>query len=279
MASILYGLFSALAWGAGDYTGGIASRRTGAWKVAFLSEVAGILPLVIAQAFLRESIPVWSTWLWCSIAGAIGATGLLIFYRSLAESKMSVAAPVSAVTSAIIPVAAGSMLDGFPPALRFAGFIMALAAIWLISRDGQGQSKPSVHLLGLFPPLIAGICFGLYFILIHQGSRTAIIWPLIIARSAGALTLFIFILVRRQLHVVKAQILPIVFLIAFLDITGNTFYILSSQAGRMDTAAVLGSLCPGVTALMALIFLHEKLNRSQVIGLLAALAAIALMAF
>jgi uncharacterized membrane protein len=277
MASILYGLFSALAWGAGDFTGGIASRRSGALRIAFLSEVAGIIPLVIAQLFLHESDPVLSTWVWCGIAGVIGSTGLLIFYRSLAESKMTVAAPVSAVTSVILPLAIGSLMDGFPPVLKFAGFVLAVAAIWLISRDGRGKSTLSVHLGGLIPPFVAGICFGFYFILIHQGSQTTIIWPLIIARCAGALTLFVFSAIKGKLKGIEHQILPIVFLIAMLDIGGNTFYILSSQTGRMDMAAVLGSLCPGVTVLMAMAFLHERLKRVQAIGILIALVAIVLM--
>ncbi len=277
MASIIYGLISALAWGAGDFTGGIASRRAGALRIAFLSEVAGIIPLVIAQFILHESAPVWSTWVWCGIAGIIGSTGLLIFYRALAESKMSVAAPVSAVTSTIIPVAAGSLMDGFPPALKFAGFVMAVAAIWLISQDGVGKFNLSLHLRGLLAPFMAGISFGFYFILMHEGSQTTIVWPLIIARCAGAITLFAFTAAKGKLSGIETQILPIVFLIALLDIAGNTFYILSSQTGRMDMAAVLGSLCPGVTVLMAMVFLHERLKRLQWIGILAAMAAIVLM--
>lgn len=277
MASILYGLFSALAWGAGDFTGGIASRRAGALRVAFLSEVAGIIPLVIAQFILHESTPLWSTWVWCGIAGIIGSTGLLIFYRSLAESKMSVAAPVSAVTSTILPIAAGALMDGFPPVIKFAGFVLAVAAIWLISQDGVVKSNLSVHLGGLLPPFMAGILFGFYFILMHEGSQTTIIWPLIIARCTGAVTLFTFTAAKGKLRGIEAQVLPVVFLIALLDIAGNTFYILSSQTGRMDMAAVLGSLCPGVTVLMAMVFLHERLNRLQWIGILAAMAAIVLM--
>jgi drug/metabolite transporter (DMT)-like permease len=100
---------------------------------------------------------------------------------------------------------------------------------------------------------------------------------MISARSAGSIVLFFFAAANHQLHLPDRHVAPLVFLNAAGDIAGNTFYILSGQFGRLDVAAVLGSLYPGTTVLLAGLLLHERLNRSQWAGILGALAAIVLM--
>jgi drug/metabolite transporter (DMT)-like permease len=127
-------------------------------------------------------------------------------------------------------------------------------------------------------PLFSGVCFGAYFILIHQGSHAATIWPMIAARSTGSFILFLFAVANHQMHWPDRRIGVLVLLNAAGDIAGNTFFILSGQVGRLDVAAVLGSLYPGTTVLLAGVFLHERLNRSQWLGILAALGAIVLLA-
>ena len=111
----------------------------------------------------------------------------------------------------------------------------------------------------------------------HQGSHAATIWPMLASRSAGSVVLFFFAFGNHQLHWPDRHALPLVFLNAAGDIAGNTFFILSGQFGRLDVAAVLGSLYPGITVLLAGVLLHERLNRSQWLGIFAALGAIILM--
>lgn len=277
MSSVLYGLLSALSWGAADFTGGFVSRRAGAFRVAFLSEAAGFIPLTIGMLIWREPVPDWNSWIPCAVAGAIGSFGLLCLYRSMSEIKMSVATPVSALASVILPVAASALTEGFPPIAKFAGFIFALIAIWLISQTDDRKTTLSLHLADLKLPLFAGVCFGIYFILIHSGSQNSTLWPLLIARGTGILTLFWAAARKKQLQGIHVGIIPFVLLNGLLDIGGNSFYILAGQTGRLDIAAVLGSLCPGVTILLAGIILHERLNRMQWIGILAAMIAIVLM--
>lgn len=190
---------------------------------------------------------------------------------------MSIAAPVSALMAAILPVFASALTEGLPGLTKYSGFALALAAIWLISRGDDHQKKLHLHMTDLRLPLLSGVCFGIYFILIHQGSLVATVWPMLAARSAGTVVLFIFAAVKHQLGWPGKRITPLVFLNAAGDIGGNTFYILSGQIGRLDVAAVLGSLYPGMTVLLAGILLHERLNRSQWTGIMAALGAIMLM--
>jgi len=275
--SSLFGLLSALTWGAGDFTGGIVSRRAGIYRAAFYGEFTGLLFLVIMLAVVRERLPAWPVWAWSASAGAIGSVGLLLLFKGMVEGQMSVAAPVSALMSAVLPVIASTLTEGLPGPTKYFGFALALAAIWLISQ-GEGHRKQlRLHLADLRLPLLAGVCFGGYFIMMHQGSRSATIWPMIFGRSAGAIVLFLFAAAKHQLHWPNRQVAPLVFLNAAGDIAGNTFYILSGQFGRLDVAAVLGSLYPGTTVLLAGLLLHERLNRSQWVGIFAALAAIVLM--
>jgi len=277
LASSIFGLLSALTWGAGDFTGGIVSRRSGIYRAAFYGELTGMLFLVIMLVLVREPLPAWPVWVWSASAGAIGSVGLLLLFRSMVEGQMSVAAPVSALMSAVLPVIASTLTEGLPGLTKYLGFALALVAIWLISQGEGHQKKLHLHLADLRLPLLAGVCFGAYFILMHQGSRSATVWPMMFGRMAGSIILFFFAAANQQLHWPDRYITPLVFLNAAGDIAGNTFYILSGQFGRLDVAAVLGSLYPGTTILLAGLILHERLNRSQWVGIMAALAAIVLM--
>ena len=277
MLSSLFGLLSALTWGAGDFTGGIVSRRAGIYRAAFYGEFTGLIFLAGMLVVVREPLPAWPVWAWSASAGAIGSVGLLLLFRSLVEGQMSVAAPVSALMAAVLPVIASSLTEGLPGLTKYFGFALALVAIWLISHGEGHQKKLHLHLVDLRLPLLSGVCFGIYFILMHQGSRTATIWPMMAGRSAGSAVLFFFAAVNHQLHWPDGHVAPLVFLNAAGDIAGNTFYILSGQVGRLDVAAVLGSLYPGTTVLLAGLLLHERLNRSQWLGIITALAAIVLM--
>jgi len=277
LTSILFGLSSAIAWGVGDYAGGIASRRASAYRATWYGEVFGLAVLLAAAAIYRESPMPWQDWAWCLLAGALGATGLLILYRALAAGQMSIAAPVSGLMAAALPVVVGSLLQGLPRPTTYLGFALALVAVWLVSQ-GEGVSPQALARLSeLRLPLISGICFGLYFILFHQGSQHAVLWPMIAARCSGAISLTIFAALKHEIRPPQAALLPWIALNAVGDIGGNTFYVLAGQAGRMDVAAVLGSLYPGMTALLAWRLLKEKITRLQLAGILAALAAIGMM--
>lgn len=277
MTSILFGLSSAIAWGAGDYAGGIASRRSSAYRATWYGEAFGLLVLLAAAMVYRESPMPWQDWAWCVLAGALGATGLLILYRSLAAGQMSIAAPVSGLMAAALPVIVGSLLQGLPRPTTFLGFALALLAVWLVSQGEGASSQALARLSELRLPLISGVCFGMYFILIHQGSQHALLWPMIAARCSGTISLTIFAAFQRELRMPRAALLPWILLNAAGDIGGNTFYILAGQVGRLDVAAVLSSLYSGVTVILAWLLLKERINRLQLSGILAALAAIGLL--
>jgi len=190
-------VLSALAWGAGDFSGGLASRKTGTFRAVLYGEAFGLLLLLCAAAGYHETLPAWSDLFWCAVAGALGSFGMLTLYRAMDAGQMSVAAPVSAVLTAALPVAVGALLDGLPALIKVIGFAVALAAVWMIAQGPGGKSQ--LHRLAdLRLPLLAGLCFGLYFILIHQAAQKSLLWPIVASRSAGTMTMVIHMLVRRE---------------------------------------------------------------------------------
>jgi len=114
--------------------------------------------------------------------------------------------------AAVLPVIASSLTEGLPGLTKYLGFALALVAIWLISQGEGHQKQLHLHLADLRLPLLAGVCFGVYFILIHQGSRDATIWPMIAARITGSIVLFFFTMVNHQIHWPDRHVMPLVFL-------------------------------------------------------------------
>jgi drug/metabolite transporter (DMT)-like permease len=277
--SILFGLASALSWGAGDFTGGLAARKTGAYRAVFYSEVIGIVFLVGVLSLLDEDLPSPFIWLISTLAGAVGTLGLMLLYHAMTLGLMSVAAPVSALLAAALPVIVGVFREGLPDVNTFFGFAFAFAAVWMISQSQGGVTDIFAHLSDLKLPLLAGVGFGLYFILMHEATKTgATIYPMLASRSGGTLMIFSYMLLARvSWKVEDPSAWLVVTLNGILDIGGNMFFILAGQAGRLDVAAVLSSLFPGATVILAWILLKERLTRIQWFGVLSALTAIVLM--
>ncbi len=279
MLSILFGLFAALGWGAGDFTGGLASRKTGAYRAVFYGEVIGIILLLIVVLVAGEPLPDQKIWLLAMLAGALGTVGLMFLYHSMTLGMMSIATPVSALLAASLPVLVGIFKEGIPQLLTIIGFGFALFAVWMISQGESGMTNILAHLSDLKLPLLAGIGFGLYFVLMHEATRTgATIWPMVASRSGGMILITVYMLITRASWKVEdSSAWPMITINGILDISGNLFFILAGQTGRLDVAAVLSSLFPGATVMLAWIFLKERLTRNQWIGIASALVAIVLM--
>jgi len=274
LLSIIYGILSAATWGAGDFAGGLSSRKIGAYRAVFYADFIGLLILAVAYFVYREPFPSITGWINSLLAGALGSFGLLILYHSLSIGQMSIAAPVSALFAGLLPVIVGAITEGLPSAIQLIGFVLALAAIWLIS---QGDGKFHISRLSdLRFPILAGVGFGSYFIFIHNaaGDPNSFLWPMIISRAAGTVLVFFMVFARRETFVVPHDARGLVLLNATLDLMGNFFYILASKTGRLDIAAVLSSLYPGSTVILAWLLLKEHLSRMQLVGILLALAAI-----
>jgi drug/metabolite transporter (DMT)-like permease len=274
LLSIFYGIASAATWGAGDFLGGLASKRTSPYRVLFLGQLAGLIPFFFLALLTNEIIPPAVDVLWSALASLLGLAGLVFLYRALSGGQMTIAAPVSALFSALIPVVFAIFTAGLPSITTLIGFILAFLAVWLISQADGMNLRFSLSDLRL--PLTSGLFFGLYFIVLHRATLHTFYWPLAISRLVGVLALGLVAFLSRQPAMPPRGLWGIVILSGILDIAGNGFYALAARTGRLDVAAVLGALYPASTVLLAWLILKEKISRIQTIGILCAFAAIVL---
>ena len=274
--AILFGLASALTWGAADFGGGLASKKSSPYAVVFWGDLVGMTAVSVLAAARGDPFPSLRSVEFAVLASFCGAIGIIMLYRALADGKMSVAAPVSALMAAVIPVAVGFVAVGLPKWLTMAGVGLALVSIWLVART-EREGRVRIHWADVRMPLLAGGLFGLFFIFMHEAAGESVLWPAAILRIASAILLAgISYFKKESLAVVRDHWWLIAF-IGIFDVAGNVLYILAAQTGRMDIAAVLGSLYPGATVALAWMVLKEKISVSQMFGIALALTAIVMI--
>jgi drug/metabolite transporter (DMT)-like permease len=274
LAAVVFGLASAVAWGAGDFSGGVASRRSPVLGVLAVGQAAGVTLITLTALVRGEPAPPVDALAWGVAAGASGMVGLAALYRGLAVGRMAIVAPLSAVLSAAIPVLFAAVGEGIPPATKLAGFVLALGGIWLVAR--AGPAGEGVAGLGL--ALLAGLGFGGFLVLMDRGAEGGTFWPLAAARATSMLLALGLCLARRAPWIPPRAALPLVLASGALDAAGNGLFVLATQAGRLDVAAVLSSMYPASTLLLAAVVLRERVTRPQGVGVAALLVAIVLIA-
>jgi drug/metabolite transporter (DMT)-like permease len=272
-ATVIFGLAASLCWGSGDFNGGLASRRSNSSSVVIAAYAVGFVLLVGLALLWREPFPSLLDIFWGGLAGLAGGIGLISFYSALSIGRMGIAAPVSAVLTASLPVVFSAFIAGLPSLLQLGGFVLALLAIGLISRPERAKGRPE----GIGLALLAGCGFGCFFILISRVSPSATFWPLAMARFTSVLFLLIVVRIRQQPVLPKMTVAPLVLLAGVLDALGNAFFVLAAHTGRLDVAAVLSSLYPAATVLLAALLLRERVTRVQAVGILLALIAVPLI--
>ena len=275
LSAVFLGLASAACWGAGDFTGGVVTKRNNVYTVVIVSQLAGIAFLIGLTLLLAEPLPPIDGLLLGAAAGISGAIAILALYSSLASGRMSIVAPITAVVTATVPVIFGLFIEGLPAMRQLLGFGIAFLAIWLITRTGDGTTIQARD-LGL--PLVAGLASGIFLILIDQASDISVLWPIVAARLASISFVVVAAILLKQGGLPNVALLPIMALAGILEVGGSTLFAFAARSGRLDIAAILASLYPAVTVMLAWIILKERLIWQQWLGLVAALAAVILIA-
>ncbi|OGO37351.1 MAG: hypothetical protein A2W35_02385 [Chloroflexi bacterium RBG_16_57_11] len=266
-----------MAWGAADFTGGMATKRANVYGVVIGGQIVGLVVFLALAYGTGESLPAMGNLALAGLAGICGGFGLILLYRALAGGQMSIAAPVSAVLAAAIAVLVTAFGQGFPDPLVLAGLLLALLAIGMIARGEGGFQPRRLRLEHIRLPILSGVVFGLFFVLLHQASQESLFWPIIATRLASITFLFGFAALTRQQWKPQRALWPMIALCGLLDTTGNGLYVLSGQLGRMDVAAALSSLYPAATVALAWLVLKERIARPQMVGIFSALLAIVLI--
>lgn len=274
LLSLSFGLAAALAWGLGDFSGGLATRRVSVLWVILTSSVLGFVFYTLLGLLFREPFPAWSQLGLGLAAGVVGGLGIIALFRAMAVGHMGIVSPVSAVLTAGIPVVFSAVFQGLPGPLQMLGFALALAGVWVVSRPDATGARSD----GLLLAVLSGFAFAGFKILTAQLPDGSVFWPLAAARvGGGVLMLLLFLGLRDRPKLVWAA-LPLAAFSGLLDSLGNVGFLLSAQTGRLDSAAVLSALYPAFTAVLAWVILKERLNITQIGGIALMLVAIPLIA-
>ncbi|WP_151526211.1 DMT family transporter [Serinicoccus kebangsaanensis] len=261
---LLLALGAAVAYGLSDFVGGVASRRSSPWPVAVMCAVGGLLG-AIAIAVLTSGDPTAPDLAWGALAGVGSGLGGAFLYRGLATGRMGVVAPISAVGAAVLPVAVALVSGERPGVLVWCGIVAALPGIWLVSREpGHGRRLAG----GILDGALAGLGFGLLFAAIGQVPDGAGYWPLAVTQAFALVSVILAASLlrgswrpRTRVEVGGGLLAGVLATLAALG------FLLSTQAGLMTVAAVLTSLYPAVTVLLAAAVLRERIGTGQGVGL------------
>jgi drug/metabolite transporter (DMT)-like permease len=276
--AVLLALGSAVVYGASDFCGGLASRRASSFAVVVVSQAAGLVLLLLLLPWLGgDARP--ADLAWGAAAGLAGAVALVVFYRALAEGVMSAIAPVTAVAGAAVPVLVGLAFGERIGAWAAVGIALALVAVVLIAAEGGLSSLRTARPASLAPALFAGAGFGFFFVLLDRTHDDAGLTPLVAVRTTSVVFVAILALARRQSLRIPREALPMVLLAGLGDMTANgLFLVATQQGGQLAIVGVLASLYPASTVLLAQVLLRERLAGTQLVGLVAAIAAVVLIA-
>lgn len=278
---ILLALASAATYGAADFLGGLASRRAGTIAIVVLSQLAGLIALVLMLPFLPASTPARGDWLWGAAAGVAGGTGVALLYRALAIGTMAVVAPITAVCAVTIPVAAAIAFGERPAPVTMGGIVLAVIAIVLVSQphaapDATGETQ-RIRARGVATAFASGVAIGLFFLALARTNSEAGMWPLVAARGTsfglfGAIALMWRLPLRMTGGVARIAVGG-----GVLDMLANLLYLLATRLGPLSVAVTLSSLYPASTVLLARTVLGERLSPRQVAGIVCALVAVILI--
>lgn len=272
---LLFMIGAMIFWGTGDFCGGLISKRHSVYSVLLTAQLISILPLFILVLFF-EKIPQFQDIVFGGLSGLGGMIGLLHLYKGLAEGRMAIVAPLTAMIMCIIPVFVGVMIDGVATILQICGFMIALMAIWLVSSDGR---RLTVTILELRLAVIAGVTMGGACIAIDQGTGQSVLGLTLVARITSISVLLLYVISQKQWRSPKPELLPLIATAGLCDVLGNYCFTTAVLAGRLDVAIIVSSLYPVVTIALAWFILKERLQIRQWFGIFSALLAIVLIAF
>jgi len=274
-------VLASVLFGAADFLGGLAAARAPTYTVVVVSQAAGVALLAIAMPLLPAATIAPADLSWGAAAGCAGGIGVALLYRGLASGPMSVVAPVTAVCAVVVPVVAGLLLGDRPGPVTLGGIVLAVVAVGLagqsVQSDEPARERRQSRWRAFQLAISAGVMIGLFLVALGRTPASAGLWPLVAARAVSV-ALFAVIALAVGEPIVMTGV-PAVYAIAggTLDMLANFCYLAAVRRGPLSVIATLASLYPATTVILARLVLHERLTRTRLIGVAAALAAIVMI--
>lgn len=276
--AVLLGLLVAISYGAADFLGGVASKRAPAAVIVLQSQILGLGLLAVLAVTVPDQHVVGADLVRGAGAGTGGLLGLVLLYRGLAAGAMSIVAPITAVGAAVLPVAWGLANGEHPGALALTGVAIALVAVGLVAAPAARGPSIANRRREVTLALVAGAGFGFVFILFGDTVKASGLWPLLSARAVSTALLLAGLRVVRTSGRVRPGTARIVAGTGVLDVAANTMYLIGARIGLVSLVAVLSSLYPASTVLLARIVLDERVTSRQAVGLGLAVVGVVLIA-
>ena len=278
----LLALASAFFYGAADFLGGLGSRRASALAIVLTTQFAGLAVLAVLVPILPGDTSATADLGWAVTAGVCGSIGVALLYRALAIGRMALVAPTTAVCAVAIPVAVGVLLGERPDARTALGIGVAAVAIVLVSQQRGDAAAERDRGHRRLPPgfalaVLSGIAIGLFYLSLARTGADAGLWPLLIGRAVSVVLFAGLALASRVAMAMPRQVLAIAVGAGVLDVLANALYLLAARQGPLTAVVTLSSLYPASTVVLARVVLQERLTRLQAAGVVAALAAVALI--
>jgi drug/metabolite transporter (DMT)-like permease len=272
--AIVLSLVSALAYGISDFLGGIFSKRVSPWQVAVVGQASSGVLSLLAALVVGGSPTAHDLW-FGALAGVGGGFGAAFLYRGLSTARMGVVAPLSAIGTALIPVAVGVATGDRPSTTVVIGIVLAFPAIALISR--VVDADPS-HRGGVLDGVLAGLGFGGLFVSLGQIGDDAGLMPLAVSQLTSVASVVVTATVLHKAWMPRSRAAWAAVVMGPLSLIAQGAFLYALQHGLLSVVSVISSLYPAGTVLLAAVVLREKILRWQAAGLVTAAAAVALVA-
>ena len=275
---MFWALGAAVLYGVGDYFGGRATKVSASTSVTFLGQFVALILLIVLVAIGNTPVMPLQDWFWSGLAGAGGVIALVAFYQAMSLGSMTVVAPIAALIGMCSPVIVGLLQGERPASIAYLGMILACIAVALVGDVLDHHDLPT-PMRAIVLAVISGLGFGVIFVCLAQTSQDSGLWPLLGQRIVSVSTVAIVgSLGSRRLKVARPVIWYAI-LSGVLDTTANGLYLLAIHGGLLSLVGVIISLYPVSTVALAIFIDHEKLHKSQFIGLLIAAVALSMIGY
>jgi drug/metabolite transporter (DMT)-like permease len=275
VASLL-ALVAALMWGAGDFLGGIASRRVGVLGVLALSQAVGLAGVALWVVIARDPFPGVPELLPAAAGGAAGVVGLAALYRGFAVGAMGIVAPISAA-SPLVPLTVDAAHGITPSAFQWLGVALVLLGVVTMSRERSPRGERRLA-SGVALAVVAALGFGSFIVGLDAGSDQSAPWAVVAARTTSVALVFLVVVLTSTSLTPARRLWPLLVAVGVFDTAANVAVAFATTKGAAGIVAVLSALYPVVTVVLARIALDERLTTSRRIGGAVTLAGAALVA-
>jgi len=276
--AIVLSLCAALAYGLSDFVGGVVSRRISPWTIAFMAQLGGALAILVLS-LLVDGSPRSADVGWALLAGLGNGVGTAFLYRGLSSGRMGVVAPISGVGAALVPLLVGLVTGERPGLLAWVGIVAALPAIWLVAREPapDPSTTSGSAASGVVDGVLAGLGFGLLFAALGQIPEESGLLPLALNQVVGTAIVAGLALAMGHQFWPRRAMAYVGMVSGVLGAAATVLFLMATQTGLLTISAVITSLYPAFTVLLAAALLRERIHRDQGVGLLLCALAVGLI--